>query len=205
MTTEGQPTGLGPKSPQKPDEVLGLQIARAATTVLMALPGSAYIYQGEELGLPEVIDIPDELRQDPTFFRTNGERYGRDGCRVPIPWEGDKPAYGFNATGSSWLPQPASFSSLARSEQEGVAGSTLELYKTLVRLRSELGLGNGGFEWLEGYGDHVVAFRNGPVGVIANIGEGDLTLPAGEVLVSSGELAGSVVPPNTAVWVKLAP
>lgn len=196
MATEGQPTGLGPNSPQKPDEVLGLQIARAAATVLVALSLIAYIYQGEELGLPEVIDIPDDLRQDPTFFRTNGERYGRDGCRVPIPWEGDKLAYGFNATGSSWLPQPASFSSLARSEQEGVAGSTLELYKTLVRLRSELGLGTGGFEWLEGYGDDAVAFRNGTFGVIANIGENELALPAGEVMVSSGELAGSVLPPQ---------
>ena len=159
--------------------------------------------RGEELGLPEVIDIPDELRQDPTFFRTNGERYGRDGCRVPIPWEGNKPAYGFNATGSSWLPQPVSFSSLARSEQEGVAGSTLELYKTLVRLRSELGLGTGGFEWLAGYGDDVVAFRNGPVGVIANIGDSDLTLPAGEVLVSSGDLFQPTLPPNTSAWLKM--
>ena len=173
--------------------------------MMMALPGSAYVYQGEELGLPEVIDIPDDLRQDPTFFRTNGERYGRDGCRVPIPWESDKPAHGFSATGSSWLPQPASFSSLARSEQEGVAGSTLELYKTLVRLRSELGLGTGSCEWLEGYADDVVAFRNGTVGVIANTGGSDVILPAGEVLVSSGELTGSVLPPNTSVWVKLAP
>ena len=198
-------TGIGPMTVEKPDEVLGLQIARAATTMMMALPGSAYVYQGEELGLPEVIDIPDDLRQDPTFFRTNGERYGRDGCRVPIPWESDKPAHGFSATGSSWLPQPASFSSLARSEQEGVAGSTLELYKTLVRLRSELGLGTGSCEWLEGYADDVVAFRNGTVGVIANTGGSDVILPAGEVLVSSGELTGSVLPPNTSVWVKLAP
>jgi alpha-glucosidase len=204
MATEGEPTGLGPGSPEKPDEVLGLQVARAATTVLMALPGSAYIYQGEELGLPEVIDIPDELRQDPTFFRTNGERYGRDGCRVPIPWEGNAPAYGFNASGASWLPQPASFAALARSEQEGVAGSTLELYKTLVRLRSEMGLGTGGCEWLEGYGDDVVAFRNGPMGVIANIGEHDIALPAGEVLVSSGELTDALLPPHTTAWVKLA-
>ena len=124
---------------------------------------------------------------------------------MPIPWEGDKPAYGFNTTGSSWLPQPASFSSLARSEQEGVAGSTLELYKTLVRLRSELGLGTGSCEWLEGYGDDVVALRNGSTGIIANIGNIDIALPSGEVLVSSEQLAGAVLPPNATAWVQLAP
>lgn len=204
MPTEGQPTGIGPNTPQKPDEVLGLQIARAATTLMMALPGSAYVYQGEELGLPEVIDIPDELRQDPTFFRTNGERYGRDGCRVPIPWEGTAPAYGFNTTGASWLPQPKSFASLARSEQDGVAGSTLELYKTLLSVRADLSLGTGPVDWLEAYDSDVIAFRNGPIGIFANIGESNVTLPAGEVLVSSGDMSGAVLPPNTTAWVKLA-
>jgi alpha-glucosidase len=170
----------------------------------MALPGSAYVYQGEELGLPEVINIPDELRQDPTFFRTGGERYGRDGCRVPIPWEGNKPAYGFNATGASWLPQPPSFAALARNEQEGVAGSTLVLYKTLLRIRAELGLGTGSCDWLEGYGDDVVALRNGSIGIIANTGESDIALPPGEVLVSSEALTDAVLPPNTTAWVKLS-
>ena len=204
MPREGQPTGIGPETPEKPDEVLGLQIARAATTLMMALPGSAYVYQGEELGLPEVIDIPDELRQDPTFFRTNGERYGRDGCRVPIPWEGGAPAYGFNTTGASWLPQPTTFAALARSEQEGVAGSTLELYKSLLSVRADLSLGTGSFDWLEGYDSDVIAFRNGPIGIIANLGESDVTLPAGEVLVSSGDLSGAVLPSHTTAWVKLA-
>ena len=204
LLTEGHATGIGPKSPEKPDEVLGLQIARAATTLMMALPGSAYVYQGEELGLPEVIDIPDELRQDPTFFRTNGDRYGRDGCRVPIPWEGNAPTYGFNSTGASWLPQPKSFASLARSEQDGVSGSTLELYKTLLSVRADLSFGTGTFDWLEGYDSDVIAFRNGAVGIIANLGESDVTLPAGEVLVSSGVLSGAALPSNTTAWVKLA-
>jgi alpha-glucosidase len=201
---EDHAAGIGPKTVEKPDEVLGIQIARAATTLMMALPGSAYVYQGEELGLPEVIDIPDRLRQDPTFFRTNGERYGRDGCRVPIPWEGNAPAYGFNSTGATWLPQPQSFATLARSEQEGVAGSTLELYKTLLSVRADLSLGTGSFEWLEGYDSDVIAFRNGPIGIIANLGESDVILPVGEVLVSSGDLSGAVLPPNTTAWVKLA-
>ena len=170
---------------------------------MTALPGSAYVYQGEELGLPEVIDIPDDLRQDPTFFRANGERYGRDGCRVPIPWEGGAPAYGFNTTGASWLPQPTSFAALARSEQEGVAGSTLELYKTLLSVRADLSLGKGTVAWLEGYDSDVIAFRNGPIGIIANLGEGNVTLPAGEVLVSSLDLSDALLPPNTTAWVNL--
>ncbi|MGB1101768.1 MAG: alpha-amylase family glycosyl hydrolase, partial [Pontimonas sp.] len=202
--TEGQPTGIGPKTPDKPNEVLGLDIARAATTMMLALPGSAYVYQGEELGLPEVIDIPDNLRQDPTFFRTQGERYGRDGCRVPIPWESNAPAYGFNSTGSSWLPQPESFNALARSEQNGVSGSTLELYKKLLALRAEHSLGSGNLEWLDGFGNDVVAFRNGSIAIIANTGDSPLELPDGEVLVTSGEMAGPQLPPNTTAWVKLA-
>ena len=123
---------------------------------------------------------------------------------MPIPWEGTAPAYGFNRTGASWLPQPTSFATLARSEQEGVAGSTLELYKTLLSVRAEWHLGAGNFEWLSGYGEDVVAFCNGPITVIANLGENDVTLPAGEVVVSSGDLSGAVLPPHTTAWVKLA-
>jgi alpha-glucosidase len=204
VATEGQPTGLGPNSAQKPDERRGLQIARAATTLMLALPGSAYLYQGEELGLPEVIDIPDELRQDPTFFRTGGERYGRDGCRVPLPWEAGKPAYGFNDSGATWLPQPRNYSSLARSEQRGVKGSTLELYRTLLDYRSELQLGSGSVTWLPGYDDSVIALRNGAVAVIANLSESRITLPEGELLVTSGELDEGLLPANTTAWVRVA-
>lgn len=203
VPTEGQPMGIGPRSPEKPHEILGLQIARAATTLMMGLPGSAYVYQGEELGLPEVIDIPDELRQDPTFFRTRGERYGRDGCRVPIPWEADEPAFGFNSTGESWLPQPKSFAALARNKQEGVAGSTLELYKSLLSIRKQWGLGTGSCEWLAGENDDVVAFRNGRLAVIANTGDADVPLPAGEILVASGDLDQGLLPAHTTAWVKL--
>ena len=110
---------------------------------MLALPGSAYLYQGEELGLPEVIDLPDDARQDPTLFRTDGERYGRDGCRVPLPWEADAPSYGFGPTDASWLPQPAQWAELARDRQRGVEGSTLELYRAALapapRARPRLG------------------------------------------------------------------
>jgi alpha-glucosidase len=178
---------------------------------MLSLPGSSYIYQGEELGLPEVVDLPDSVRQDPTWFRTDGERYGRDGCRVPIPWEANAPAYGFNSTGASWLPQPAEFRALARDAQDGAEGSTLELYKLALRLRREHGLGLGTVEWLSGFGDDVVAFRNGDVTVVANAGTASVALPEGELLLASGPLtaapAGSedtsrTLPGDTTVWLR---
>src|SRR5690606_11234713 len=114
-----QGAGIGPRTEGIAERGIGLRRARAATAVMLALPGSAYLYQGEELGLPEVIDLPDDARHDPTWHRTNGERYGRDGCRVPIPWESDRPAYGFSPTGRSWLPQPDVWAELARDAQVG--------------------------------------------------------------------------------------
>jgi alpha-glucosidase len=97
-----QGDGIGPDYPQ-PDTAKGLRRARAATAFMLGLPGGAYIYQGEELGLPEHTTLEGKYREDPTYFRTKGERVGRDGCRVPIPWEADKPAFGFSASGESWL------------------------------------------------------------------------------------------------------
>jgi alpha-glucosidase len=194
-----QGSGIGPDSPEKPNRVLGLRRARAATLLMLALPGSAYLYQGEELGLPEAIDLPDSARQDPTWERTGHERYGRDGCRVPIPWEPDAPAYGFNTTGRSWLPQPGDWSGYARSAQEGEAGSTLELYKAALALRGEHSLALGSVEWLTGYPEHVVAFRNGNVTVVANIGSSIVALPEGAVAISS-EAVTTELPGDTTVW-----
>jgi alpha-glucosidase len=195
--------GIGPESPGKPDPVVGLRRARAATLMMLALPGSAYIYQGEELGLPEAIELPDSARQDPTWFRTNGERYGRDGCRVPIPWEAHAPAFGFSPTGKSWLPQPAEWAQFARDLQVGSEGSTLELYRAALRLRRELGLGLGSLEWLDGYPDSVVAFRNSGVTVIANTGTDAVTLPsAAEVLLASVHGQGNMLEADSAVWLR---
>jgi alpha-glucosidase len=193
-------TGIGPLTTPKPDAALGLHRARAATTMMLALPGVAYVYQGEELGLPEAVDIPDEYRQDPTFFRTAGEQYGRDGCRVPIPWEAAQPSYGFGDSGLSWLPQPEVYRVFSRDLQEGVEGSTLELYKKLLRLRKELQLGTGTFAWIEGTPENVLGFTNNGVSVFINYSTEDFVVPAGEILVDSGESASSVLAPNTAVW-----
>jgi len=202
LTAENpQGAGIGPDSLGLPDQDLGLHRARAATALMLGLPGSAYVYQGEELGLPEVIHLPDAARQDPTWFRTNGERYGRDGCRVPIPWEAQAPAFGFNDSGESWLPQPDEWATYARDAQLGVEGSTLELYTELLRLRRENDLGMGSLEWLSGFGESVVAFSNGPITVIANTGQVPVELPLGTIVASSGPVDGGVLPADTTVWI----
>jgi len=204
LTAENpQGAGIGPNSPGQPDPVLGLRRARAASSVMLALPGSSYLYQGEELGLPEVINLPDAARQDPTWFRTKGEKYGRDGCRVPIPWESDAPAYGFNDTGASWLPQPEEWAQLARDAQVGMAGSTLELYRSALALRREFALASGIIEWLGGYGPHVLALRNGAVTVLANLGSIAVELPiGGAVILASEKITGGALPSDTTVWIR---
>ena len=201
LTAENpQGHGIGPDSPGQPIPEVGLRRARAATTVMLALPGSAYLYQGEELGLPEVIALPPASRQDPTWFRTDGERYGRDGCRVPIPWDADAPAYGFSPSGASWLPQPAEWATLARDAQEEEADSTLNLYRTLIAARRAHGLGAGTLEWLAGYAGDVLAIRSGRVAVLANAGSTPVTLPSGTVLVASAPFDGTELPVDVAVW-----
>lgn len=193
-------TGIGPLTEPKPDPALGLARARAASTMMLALPGVAYVYQGEELGLPEAVDIPDDKRQDPTFFRTNGEAYGRDGCRVPIPWEADRTNFGFGDAGEPWLPQPANYRGYARDLQEGVEGSTLELYLSALRIRKARDLGDGELVWLPGTPPNVLGFQNGDVRVYINYSDVDFELPAGVIILDSGFSASGVLAPNAAVW-----
>jgi alpha-glucosidase len=197
--------GIGAPDPQ-PDAELGLRRARAATTLMLALPGSAYLYQGEELGLPEATQLPDEVREDPTWERSGYTSRGRDGCRVPIPWEGDEPSYGFGPSEKSWLPQPEVFRELAVARQQGVAGSTLELYRTLLSLRHEHRLGRGELSWVD-LGENVLAFDiatedGAVVRLIANVaGEFVSVADQGEVLVCSADIDLSEgLPANTAVW-----
>ncbi|WP_425560117.1 glycoside hydrolase family 13 protein, partial [Kineococcus glutinatus] len=167
----GNPSGIGPEDVQ-PDAALGLRRARAATLLELALPGSAYVYQGEELGLPEHTTLPAGVRQDPSFHRTSGRVVGRDGCRVPLPWRAGAPAFGFSPTGASWLPQPPAFGPLAADAQVGVEGSTFELYRAALRLRREHGLGRAALRWLpvERHGADVVALAVGGVSVLLNLG-----------------------------------
>jgi alpha-glucosidase len=197
--------GVGPGDPQ-PDRELGLRRARGATLLMLALPGSSYIYQGEELGLPEHTTLAPEFRQDPTFIRTNGKRVGRDGCRVPLPWEsGIGAANGFNSTGKAWLPQPEIYAEYSRDQQEGVTGSTLELYKHALKLRRDLKLGEGSFEWAaEFVTEHSLGFSNGDILVVHNFGHAPIELPAGEIIASSleGMKPGHALVADQTVWLK---
>ncbi|MHC6176350.1 glycoside hydrolase family 13 protein [Glutamicibacter sp. X7] len=194
-----QGDGIGPRTENLPEQEHGLRRARAASLGMLALPGGAYLYQGEELGLPEAIDLPDESRQDPTWFRTSGERYGRDGCRVPLPWEANAPAYGFNDSGASWLPQPKVYGPLARNLQLQDENSTLNLYTRALELRRTHRLGEGKLEWLESPDEQVLAYRNGPLTVLSNYSAEPMDHPAlstGTVVLCSaplteqGQLAG---------------
>ncbi|MGO1803306.1 MAG: alpha-amylase family glycosyl hydrolase, partial [Microbacteriaceae bacterium] len=150
--------------------------------------------------LPEAMEIPDEFRQDPTWFRTGGERYGRDGCRVPIPWEADAPAYGFNATGDAWLPQPDEWARFARDVEETDTESTLNLYKELLRLRRERELGVGSLVW-EDLGEQTVAFRRGDLHVAVNLGGEPLELGDDVTfVVQSQSFDGTALPTDHAAW-----
>ena len=192
--------GISAADPQ-PDAALGIRRARAATLMMLALPGSAYLYQGEELGLPEHTAVPDDQRQDPIWFRSERDQVGRDGCRIPMPWIGDAPGAGFSPTGRTWLPQPDSYASLAADRQIGVPGSTWSMYHDALRLRRELGLGEGELTWVEA-NEHVVAFDNGEVRVLVNVAGAPVPLPDGKVLLASTELSGEL-PTDAAVWLRL--
>jgi alpha-glucosidase len=192
--------GVAAGDPQ-PDTALGLRRARAATLQMLGLPGSAYLYQGEELGLPEHTTMPDEYRQDPAWERSGRTERGRDGCRVPLPWEADAPSYGFGPADASWLPQPATWSEYALDRQQGVAGSTWELYRSALALRREHGLGAGSVTWRD-TPDEVLAFDNGDLLVLTNFGEAPAALPVGaRVLLCSEPLdADGNVPTDVTVW-----
>ncbi|MEO6411483.1 MAG: DUF3459 domain-containing protein, partial [Pedococcus sp.] len=203
-----RPNGIGADDPQ-PDRALGLQRARAATQLMLALPGGGYLYQGEELGLPDSTDMPGEFRQDPTFLRSDGKELGRDGCRVPMPWAKDAPSFGFGPSDQTWLPQPEVYGEYAVDQQDGVADSTLELYRQLLRVRRERDLGTGGLQFSDGFGDDVIALVNTGQGkdtlVLTNFGADPVALPEGaSVLVTSGPLtADGTVPTDTTVWATL--
>jgi alpha-glucosidase len=204
-TRFANPPGLGTQLRLAGDRELGLRRARAASLLMLALPGSAYVYQGEELGLPDVVDLPDEVRQDPAYSRGAGQDGFRDGCRVPVPWTRTGPSYGFGE-GGSWLPQPESWGGLSVEAQTGVAGSTLELYRAALAVRRrEAGLGAGdAVEWLRAP-EGVLAFRRGQFVCVANTTGEPVTTPAyGRVLLASDEVAEvdgeTKVPADTTVW-----
>jgi alpha-glucosidase len=190
------------------DLALGTRRARAAALLTLALPGSVYVYQGEELGLWEVQDIPFELRQDPIWHRSKGADPGRDGCRVPLPWAGDEPPFAFSppgATATPWLPQPKEWRDLTVETETGQTGSMLELYRSALRIRhAEPALGDGWMTWLDA-ADGVLAFDRGGVRCVANLSPRPIALPAdAELLLASGPLDGGQLPPDCAVWLRIS-
>jgi alpha-glucosidase len=182
----------------------GERRARAAALLLLALPGTAFLYQGQELALEEV-ELADDERQDPIFFRTRGERLGRDGCRVPVPWENGPPAFGFT-TGTPWLPMPPSWERRTVAAQERDPSSTLSLYRSALGLRrAHDALRAGSFAWRESASGALAFARTAGTETIVcavNTGRDPVELPVGELLLASSNDVDDVLPPDTAVWLR---
>ncbi|WP_370520557.1 MULTISPECIES: glycoside hydrolase family 13 protein [Kocuria] len=206
------PNGIGAQDEQ-PHAGQGLRRARAAALVELSLPGSAYIYQGDELGLPEHTELPDAARQDPTFHRTAGSELGRDGARVPLPWAPVGDGLGFGP--DPWLPQPESFAGITVDHQLGDPQSTLNLYRRALELRHDLELGTAEFAWhplSEGDQDVLAYTMSCGTGetvlVAANLGESEIgfdELSRGELLLASGQNAvvNDRLSVDSAVWLRL--
>ncbi|MCR2762641.1 glycoside hydrolase family 13 protein [Microbacterium sp. zg.B48] len=189
------------------DRTAGLRRARAATLFVLALPGSAYLYQGEELGLHEVAEIPAVCRQDPTFFRSGGADMGRDGCRVPLPWTRAGESFGFGGD-HSHLPQPKWFADAAVQAQEGDVRSTLNMYRRALALRHELQTQES-LAWVEtGRADVLHFVRPNGWSVLTNFGHEDFDLADSDLVHTSGVVLASadvpfgIVPAESTVWLR---
>ncbi|WP_350258080.1 glycoside hydrolase family 13 protein [Scrofimicrobium sp. R131] len=195
--------GLGPSDP-RPDREMGLRRGLAYTVFLLGVPGSCYLYNGEELGLPEVLEIPDQARTDPTWERTGHRSYGRDGARVPLPWTADPVAdWGPNP----WLPIPDGWGELSAERQEGDPNSVLNQYRHFLQVRRQYGLGQGEWEVLDVDPDLVVV-RAGHYLSVLNLGIGERKLPfTGQVILATEpprqEDGHYWLAPNSAAWVQL--
>jgi alpha-glucosidase len=185
------------------DLALGTRRARAAALLTAALPGSLYLYQGDELGLPEHEQLDDDLRTDPMYLRSGGVDPGRDGCRVPLPWSGDAPPFGFSPAGRpTWLPQPADWAAFTVAAQAADPASMLALYRAALRIR-RAELPGRPMRWLPA-ADGVLAFARGDAfACVVNLGPDPTALPPGELLLASGPLAGERLPTDTAAWLRI--
>ena len=189
------------------DIAQGRRRARAMSLLLLSLPGAAYIYNGQELGLPNVDDLPEAVLQDPIWERSGHTERGRDGCRVPMPWSGQEPPYGFSDSRVTWLPQPSDWASLTVALQDADTESMLTLYRAALALRhAEPALRGGVVTWLD-LGPGVVAFDlshsdGPPVTVVATAGADGVQLPAGEVLLASEPVSDGRLGPDASVWLR---
>lgn len=184
------------------DVELGERRARAAALLMLGLPGSVYLYQGEELGLPEVHDLPEAVLEDPTWARSGHADRGRDGCRVPIPWTREGNSYGFGDNGS-WLPQPPQWGEFSVEANEEDPNSMLSLYRKAISIRSKRLRKDEVLDWID-MGNDVLAFRRGSDTLcVVNLGRDSLKLPEGEVLLSSVPVDDGFLPTDGAVWVSI--
>ena len=185
------------------DLELGRRRARAAILLMLALPGSAYVYQGEELGLPEVEDIPMALLQDPVWKQSRGQDRGRDGCRVPLPWSGEAPPFGFSppdASAPPWLPQPANWRALTVEHEQSESDSMLHLYRGALQLRRAL---RGDLAWDPSAPDVLSFRREGGFRCMTNFSTHPIGLPAhSRVLLSSASLQQGALPSDASVWLE---
>ena len=185
------------------DLELGERRARAAALLAAALPGTLYVYQGEELGLPEVEDLPPEHIHDPMYFQSGGTDPGRDGCRVPLPWSGTVAPFGFGPDGSTpWLPQPAGWADRTVAAEIADDTSMLTLYRSVIELRRER-LHGATFAWLPSPAD-VLSFSRGDVACTVNLSSQPVEPPPGVILVASLPLADGLIPPDGAVWIEIS-
>ena len=173
---------------------------RAMALLMLALPGAVFIYNGEELGLANV-ELPDDALRDPVWERSGHTRRGRDGSRVPVPWEGDAPPFGFSTNPDTWLPLPKEWSALTVEKQLADPESTLSFYREALRLRGARSEFDGtAIEWLDSPDDTLVYRVDGGLVCALNAGDKPIALPAGEVLLASAELVDGKLPPNAAAW-----
>jgi alpha-glucosidase len=186
------------------DLELGTRRARAAVLLTLALPGGAYLYQGEELGLPEVEDLPATVLQDPIFARSGGTIRGRDGCRVPLPWAGEKPPFAFSPAGvDAWLPQPPSWAAITADAQDSRADSMLTLYRDALRLRAQLEELHGEpLTWLPAPAQVLHFTRGAGFRCIVNMSAEPVPLPAAPLLTSAVLDDTLQLPTDAAAWIR---
>lgn len=187
------------------DVDLGLARGRAAALLMLALPGSVYLYQGEELGLPEVTDLPDHVLTDPMFHRTGGARRGRDGCRVPLPWAAGADALGFSPSGAhapTWLPQPEWFVHYSADRQREPGESMLQLYRDAIALRHRIpALSSSSFRWLATEPGVLGFARSDGFACLVNFTPRPVCAPSGSrLLLGSDPEVGEKLPPDSAAW-----
>ena len=181
-------------------DTVGLARAWAMALVMLALPGAVFIYNGEELGLPNV-ELPDEALRDPVWERSGHTRRGRDACRVPVPWDGDAPPFGFSANPDTWLPIPPEWATLTVEKQLPEANSTLSFFRRAIELRhNRPEFGGSAVEWIESPIDTLVFRLTSGLVCALNASRRAMALSGGEVLLASGALVDGQLPPNTAAW-----